>query len=208
MKVALRDTYVEYVLFCGMSETYPRWFNELIDDTISLDESRYTLYVHYNERTMSYYDKQLVDDYSVFVRKPDGEVYVTDWDAFNEVYQTFTWSEFSHSGISAPHENCIEYVECKAGVLRDLYPAWFYEYFTEAFNFPQDDKTFFFYDTDKHNVTATRDSLEITAGGGVTVKEDSVFLRNRLGEIKGMTWVDFLKYYDPYPELGEDSRCD
>jgi hypothetical protein len=203
MKVALRGSYVEYVIFAGVTEKYPPWFEEELYDTISLDESRYTFWVHRDERNMNYYEKQLVEDYSVFLRKPNGEVHVTDWDIFSELYMAFTYSEFNHSGIAALYEDTIDYVEAKAGVLPAGYPIWFYEYFTEAFNYPQDEKTFFFYDINEHVIKASRDSMEITAGGDVTITEHCVFLRNKFGEIRGMTYYEFLKYYDDNPKRGE-----
>jgi hypothetical protein len=202
MKVALRDSYVEYVLFAGVTEKYPPWFEEELYDTILIDDSRYTFWLHHNERTMEYYEKQLVEDYSVFLRKSNGEIHLTDYDVFGDMYMAFTYNEFTHSGIAALHEDCIEYVEAKAGVLPAGYPLWFYEYFTEAFNYPQDTKTFFFYDTDQHVLKASRGSMEVTAGGDVTITEHCVFLRNKYGEIRGMTYREFLKYYDDDPEIG------
>jgi hypothetical protein len=151
---------------------------------------------------MEYYEKQLVEDYSVFLRKSNGEIHLTDYDVFGDMYMAFTYNEFTHSGIAALHEDCIEYVEAKAGVLPAGYPLWFYEYFTEAFNYPQDTKTFFFYDTDQHVLKASRGSMEVTAGGDVTITEHCVFLRNKYGEIRGMTYREFLKYYDDDPEIG------
>lgn len=202
MNVALRGSYVEYVIFAGVTEKYPLWFEEEMYDTVSLDESRYTFWVHRDERNMAYYEKQLVEDYSVFLRKPDGEVHVTDWDVFSELYLAFTYSEFTHSGIAALRDDTIEYVEAQAGSLPLGYPEWFYEHFTEAFNYPQDEKTFFFFDTNKHALKASRDSMEITAGGDVTIREHCVFLRNKFGEIRGMTYNQFLRHYDPEPDIG------
>jgi hypothetical protein len=51
MKVALRDSYVEYVLFAGVTEKYPPWFEEELYDTILLTTAD-TLsgYIIMNER--------------------------------------------------------------------------------------------------------------------------------------------------------------
>jgi hypothetical protein len=202
MRVALRGSYIEYVIFAGVTEKYPPWFEEEMYDTISLDESRYTFWLHKDERNMDYYEKQLVEDYSVFLRKPNGEVHVTDWDVFSDLYMAFTYNEFNHSGIAALRDDCIEYVEASAGVLPIGYPIWFYEYFTEALNFPQDEETVYFFDETEKALKASRGPMFATAGGEVTVKQHSVFLRNKFGEIRVMTYRDFLKYYDPDPQIG------
>lgn len=199
MRVALRGSYVEYVLFMGVTEKYPLWFENELSEAVYQDDNRYTFWVPPSERTPDYYEKQLIEDYTVFLRKPTGEIHITDYNIFTELYHVFTYDAFTNSGVAAFAEDCIEYVEAQAGVLPAGYPAWFYEYFTEAFNYPQDDETFFFYDTDKHVLTASRDSMEIAIGGDVTVTEHCVFLRNRFGEIRGLTYDEFLKYYDPEP---------
>jgi hypothetical protein len=202
MKAALRDRYVEYVMFMGITEKYPLWFEEELYECVHMDESRYTFWIPDGERRMDYHDRQLIEDYSVFLRKPNGEVHVTDYDTFRDLYTSFRYDAFTNSGIAALDEDCIEYVECQPGVLSPGYPDWFYEYFTEAFNYPQDDKTLFFYDNNKHILTANRESLDITIGGDVTVTDHCVFLFNRFGEIRGMLYDDFIKYYDDNPNLG------
>jgi hypothetical protein len=199
MRVALRGSYIDFVIFMGLTEKYPLWFEEELYECTYTDESRYTFWVPYDERKPDYHDKQLIEDYSVFLRKPNGEVFVTDYDVFQGMYTTFTFSEFTHSGIAAFDADCIEYVECQAGVLPAGYPEWFYEFFTEAFNYPQDEKTYYFYDASKNTLKASRDALEVSAGGDVEVTEHCVFLRNKFGEIRGMLYDDFLKYYDPNP---------
>lgn len=204
MNVALRGTYVEYVVYMGVTESYPRWFEKMLDEAIFTDESNYTFYVDRLERRPDYYEKQLIENYSVFLRKPNGEVHVTDYDVFTDLYTVFRWDYFTNSGIAALIGDCIEYVECKGGVLPAGYPNWFYEYFTEAFNYPQDEETVFIFDSEIHTLKASRNWLEATAGGYVTVTEHCVFLRNKHGEIRGMRYDDFLKYYDPEPREGID----
>ena len=199
MIAALRGSYVDYVLFMGVTEKYPLWFELELDESIYTDESRYTFYVPIEERSPTYYEKQLVEDYSVFLRKSDGNIHVTDYDTFKELYHTFTYDNFTNSGIVALHEDCIRYVECVPGILSSAHPDWFYEYFTEAFNFPKDNQTIYLYDEDQHCLTATRGSLIVTAGGSASVTDHCVFLRNKFGEIRGMNYEDFIKYYDPTP---------
>lgn len=202
MRAALRNSYVQYVIFMGATEKYPSWFKKDIYNRIIINESNYAFWVYSDERTHDYYEKQLIEDYSVILRKPNGEIFVTDYDVFQELYIAFRYDSFTNSGIAALEEDCIEYVECQGGVLTDGYPTWFYEYFTEALNYPQDDKTFFFYDTNKNSLTASRDCLKVTVGDGdVTVTEHCVFLRNKYDEIRGMTYDEFLKYYDPDPKI-------
>lgn len=201
MKAALRGSYIEFVHFMGVTEKYPLWFERELDENIYTDESRYTFYKPFEERTPDYYEKQLVEDYSVFLRKSDGNVHITDYDAFSSLFQVFLYDSFYSCGIAALYEDCIEYVECKPGILLPGYPDWFYEHFTEAINFPKDNETIYLYDTETHCLTATRGSLIVTAGGEASVTDHCVFLRNKFGEIRGMKYDDFLKYYDPDPEF-------
>lgn len=202
MKVALRDSYVEYVVYTGVTERYPLWFAEELYDATYTDESRYTFWVPLEQRRPDYYEKQLVEDYSIILRKPNGDIHVTDYDTFTELYITFKYDAFTNSGIAALQEDCIEYVECKPGVLTAGYPEWFYEYFTEAFNYPQDGETIYLYDEKEHTLKATRGSLIAEAGAGqASVTKHCIFLRNKYGEVRGMDYENFLKYYDPDPKL-------
>jgi hypothetical protein len=202
MRVALRGSYVEYVIFMGITEKYPLWFEHELSECVYQDESRYTFWTPMEERGPDYYEKQLIEDYSVFLRKPDGEVHVTDYDTFAELYVTFRYDAFTNSGIAALQCDCIEYVEVRAGVLPSGYPEWFYAYFTEAFNFPQDEETIYLYDSNTHELQASRGSLVATAGGEVSVKMHCVFLHNKYGEIMCIGYSSFLKMYDPEPALG------
>jgi len=206
MRVALRDSYVEFVIFQGITEKYPPWFEQEIERCIYMDESRFTFWIPQEERRPDYFEKELVEEFSVFLRKPNGEIHVTDYDVFSDLYSAFRFSTFTNSGLAALQSDCIDYVECKPGEIPEWYPypTWFYEYFTESFNFPQDDETIFIYDEKERNLTATRGSIVVSAGGSATVKEHCVFLRNKFGEIRGMRYDEFLKYYDPEPNEGMD----
>lgn len=199
MRVALRNSYVEFVIFSGITEKYPTWFEEELYECIYTDESRYTFWVPDGERRPDYYERQLVEDYSVFIRKPTGEIHVADYDVFQELYVTFRFDAFTNSGLAAFEEDCIEYVECRGGVLSREYPHWFYEYFTEAVNLPQGE-TIFFHDHHETFNNKRGPFLEVTEDGQVSVDAHSVFLRNKFGEIRGMLYRDFLKYYDDNPK--------
>lgn len=197
MYVGLRNSHVEYVMYMGFTERYPFWFERELDNTVFYDDSRYTFWVPMHERRPDYYEKQLVEDDSVFIRKPNGEVHVTDYDTFRTLYQEFEYDETTNSGMASLRADCIEYVECHPGELRDDYPEWFYEYFTEALNFPKDDQTIYFFDEEDYIVKASRGGIEVAAGGEAIVTAHSVFLRNKRGEVRGMLYSDFIKYYDP-----------
>jgi hypothetical protein len=199
MKAALRGHYIEFVFYNGVTEKYPTWFEEELYECVYTDESRYTFWVPREERRPDYYEKQLIEDYSVFLRKPNGEIHLTDFDVFNELYDSFRYDAFTNSGIAAFREDCIEYVECKGGVLSREYPFWFYEFFTEAVNLPQGE-TIYFHD---HNCGNTTQGpfLEVSDDGQVSVDAHSVFLRNKHGEIKGMLYSDFIKFWDDDPKL-------
>lgn len=201
MRAALRDSYVEFVIFMGITEKYPLWFEKLLNKCAYTDESRFTFWVNKEERRPDYYEKQLIEEYSVFLRKSNGETHITTYDAFQNLYITFRHNAFTNSGLAAFEDDCIEYVECMGGVMLSVaYPEWFYEYFTEALNLPEDVTMLFSNDT-KHRISINNGPfLEIDEYGGVSVDEHCVFLRNKHGEIKGMLFTDFEKYYDYDPD--------
>lgn len=200
MKAALRGSYVDFVIYMGITEKYPLWFQNKLDECTFTDESRFTFWVTKEERRPDYYEKQLIEEYTVFLRKPNGEIHVTDYDVFQNLYITFRHDIFTNSGIAAFESDCIEYVECQPGMLSVAYPDWFYEFFTEAVNFPNGETMFF---RDKHKPKELNDAgpfLEIDDFGGVSIDTHSVFLRNKFGEIRGMLYNDFKKFYDDDPE--------
>lgn len=199
MRAALRGSYIEYVLFMGVTEHYPKWFEKELYECIYTDENRYTLYVSPQERKPDYPEKILVEDYSVFLRKHNGDIHVTDYDVFNDLYSSFLYDSFTNSGFAALNEDCIEYVECRPGILSAGYPDWFYEFFTEALNFPQQEETIYFYDERVKQLVATDRSLIVDTGGEASVTTHCIFLRNRFGDIRGIKYDEFLKYYDPQP---------
>lgn len=199
MRVALRGSYIEFVTFNGNSERYPDWFLEELYECTYTDESRFTFWVDKDERRPDYYEKQLVEDYSVFLRKPDGSIHLTDYDVFSDLYVAFMYNSFTNSGIAAFEDDCIEYVECMGGILLDDYPDWFYEFFTESVNLPQGE-TIFFHDCELVGPNGSRGPfLEVSDDGQVSVRDRSVFLRNKNGEIRGMLYSDFIKHYDDDP---------
>lgn len=188
MKAAFRESYIDYVIFMGVTEKYPPWFKRLLDACTYTDESRLTFWVDKNERRPDYYEKQLIETYSVVLRKPDGDIHVTDYDVFQNLYITFTYDGFTNSGLAAYEDDCIEYVECKPGVLRDGYPSWFYEYFTEAVNLPQPFEGYMLFAQD--------DDVE--------VMEHVIVLRNKRGEIRTIPYANFKKHYDDRPSKKRD----
>lgn len=205
-RVALRGSYVEVVFFMGINERYPAWFADELYNNIFQDADRYTFWVPEYQRTPDYHEKQLVDDYSVFIRKTTGEIHVIDYDLFIEVFYLFRYDKFTNSGLAAMNEDCIDYVECHGGELSSGYPEWFEEYFTEAVNFPGDDSTLFFYDNndpfdDVVTLVVNDNSVVVAINGDVEVTSRCVFLRNKFGEVRGLGYHTFLKYYDPDPPL-------
>lgn len=200
MRAALKDSYVDFIIYMGMSEKYPLWFEEELYDCTYTDESRFTFWVNKEDRRPDYYEKQLIEDYTVFLRNSDGEVHVTDYDVFQNLYITFRYDAFTNSGIAAFETDSIEYVECTGGMLSVSYPAWFYEYFTESVNLPNEE-TMFFREEPSTNISVVRGPfMDIDEYGGVSVDDHCVFLRNKFGEIKGMLYDDFKKWYDDDPE--------
>lgn len=185
MKAALRGKYLEVVYFMGVNETYPDWFCEELYNFTFTDESHYTAWIPSNNRMIDYYEKILVEDYSVFLRKPDGTIHVTDYDALDALYFTFRTDVFTNSGLVAFNEDVIDYVECQGGAIVSGYPDWFYEYFTESMNNPSEEETIF-----------------VTKGDGdITITEHCAVLQNKYGEIKLMDWLTFIKYYDTDPAI-------
>lgn len=211
MIAAFHDSYVDYVLYMGMTEEYPQWFKDEVLEAIYMDCHRYTFYVPLEERTSDYYEKTLVEDYSVFLRKNDGEIFCTSYDAFRELYDIFKYDGFTNSGVAAFSEDCITYVECQPGVLSAEYPDWFYEFFTEAIHFPPDNESIFIFDLDSTNPpisSSDRESNIISSldasAGQVAIDHHCVFLRNYLGEIRHMRYETFLKHYNPGPLGGHE----
>lgn len=193
---------MEYVVFSGITERYPRWFQREIERTIGMDDSRYTFWIPETDRDVDYYEKQLVEDYSIFLRKPNGEVHLTDYDVFKDLYTSFKFNAFNNSGICAFRSDCITYVECKPGVLTYDYPDWFYEYFTEAVHSPNGDETILLHSVDSLSRSGLDRAYVSDKEVSVSVTKHCVFLRNRFGEIKGMDYEKFLKFYDPFPKIG------
>jgi hypothetical protein len=197
MITALRGHYVKFVIFMGVSERYPEWFIEEISNRVFVNESRFSFWTSPQERHSDYYEKELIETYSIVLRKFNGETHIAEVDTFNDMYHIFKYSQFENGGIAAFNDDIIEYVECSGGVLNTTYPEWFYEYFTEALNNPKDHESYLF---------------SIDGLGHITIKERCVFLRNRFGEIKQMSYGSFLKYYEPKiddvnygkPRIGDD----
>lgn len=183
MRAALHGSYVEYVLFMGTAERYPQWFKDLLEASTYTDESRFTFWVFPEERRPDYYEKQLIEDYSVILRKSNGDVHITDYETFQDLYITFGYDAFTNSGIAAYEDDAIEYVECKPGVLDPGYPSWFYEYFTEAVNLPSEFNGFMLF--------SDNDTIEVTTY--------TVVLRNKVGELMTMPYKKFKRYYDDRP---------
>lgn len=185
MRAALRNSYVEVVFFMGVNERYPYWFMEELYNRIVSDDYNYTFYAHYNERTHDYHEKQLIGDDTVFIRKPNGELHITTYNSLSQLYREFTYDAFTNSGIWAFNDDVVEYVECLGGEVLSEYPNWFYEYFTEAVNYPDGEITIFLESED----------------GELTITDHCCVLRNKYGEIRVMGWTDFIKFYDPEPEF-------
>lgn len=184
MKCAIRGSYLEVVFFMGTNEHYPDWFVEEIYNKVIIDESNYTSYVHHDERTWEYHEKQLISDYTVFLRKSNGEIHICDLDVFNDMYEEFRYDRFTNSGLAAFHEDVMDYVECQGGNVLSGYPDWFYEAMTEAINIPGEE-SIFIDSSDKE----------------ICITDHCVFLRNKFGEIKIISWESFVKFYDHDPGM-------
>lgn len=182
MLTALRGQYVNFVVFMGVSERYPEWFIEEISNRVFVNESRFTFWTSPIERNVDYYEKDLIESYSIVLRKSNGETHIADVDTFKDLYQVFKYNLFENGGIAAFNDDVIEYVECVGGALIDTYPKWFYEYFTEALNNPKEYESYLF---------------NIDGLGHITIKERCIFLKNRFGEIRQMSYGSFLEYYEP-----------
>lgn len=190
MKAALKGSYVDFVIFMGESERYPSWFQKELDKCTYTDESKYTFWVHSEERRPDYYEKKLIEDYSVIIRNSKGLLHITDYDVFQNLYITFRYDGFTNSGLAAFEEDTIEYVECKPGVIDCKYPDWFYDYYTESVTLPLDFQGYLLYSD------GSSDDIEVV--------EHCVILRNRSGDIMDMLYSDFKKYYDDSPSHDRD----
>lgn len=182
MWAALRGHYVQFVIFMGLVERYPDWFNEEIAQRAFIDESRFCFWTSPPERLTDYYERELIETASVVLRKDNGDHHLTDVTIFEDMYHVFSYDHSINGGVAAFNEDVIEYVECVGGMVLDNYPDWFYEYFTESQNNPKEGETYLF----------SVDNL-----GYMTVKDRCVVLRNRFGEIRQTTYNDFIRHYDP-----------
>lgn len=185
MKSALRGSYVEVVFYMGINERYPMWFTEELYNCTFTDDSNYTFWVPEYERSPDYHEKILVEDYSVFIRKENGDIHVTSYDVFDQLYYQFRFDRFDNSGLAAFREDVIDYVECFGGSVISGYPDWFYEHFTESV----------IYQYGEESIFIDRDD------GELSVTHHVVFLRNKFGEIRVMDYDVFLKYYEPHPDI-------
>lgn len=186
MKAALRGSYLDAAFFMGVNESYPHWFAEELYDATVTDESRYTFWVDQGARRPDYHEKILVEDYSVFLRKKNGDIFVTDYDALDSLYTIFKTNKFNNSALVAFNDDVIDYVECRGGTpLYGMDDDWFYEYFTEVVNHPQEEESIFF----------------TVNNGELTVKQHCAVLQNKFGEIKVLDWRTFVRFYDPNPDV-------
>ena len=203
MRAALRGSFVDYVIFTGMTERYPLWFEREVFDSIYMDEHRYTFWMPEDERPYNYHDMVLVETDSIFLRKENGEVFCTSKYVFENLYDIFYYDGYTNSGVAAFGEDCIDYVECSPGVLSKEYPDWFYEYFTESIHFPPDNESIFIYSKDKKIFKSDNPNLDIlkldSTQCQVSITEHAVFLRNRFGEIRATSLMGFHKHYDTRP---------
>lgn len=176
---SLKEGVVDYVIFSGEHEQYPRWFKEEVLDGILVDESRYTRYIPRPERAIDYYDKTIVEHYSVFLRKPESnDIHCTSYDVFEDMYISLEYNPRTNSGIAAFREDTIEIVECFGG-MPYAYPSWFYDYFSDGITIQSHDETILFYGDDRE----------------ISVKGHCYFLRNQKGQIAFMDHDTFDRYY-------------
>ena len=204
MRVALRGSYVEVVYFMGPNENYPLWFQDELHNSIFTDEFRYTFWVPPQQRSVDYHEKELIEDYSVFLRKPNGEVHVTTWDAFDDLYEEFRYDRFTNSGLAALREDCIDYVEVVGGELTTGYPEWFEALFVETINHFHGGETIMIHRSGDASADISlnvgEDSVWVSIDGDTSITSRCVFLQNKFGEVMSMSWDKFLQFYDPYPE--------
>lgn len=176
---ALRESVVDYVIFSGEWEQYPSWFREEVLDGILVDENRYTRYIPKPNRAVDYYDKIMVEDYSVFLRKRDtGNIHCTTYDVFEDLYAVMDNNPRTNSGIAAFREDTIEIVECHGG-LPESYPSWFYNFFSDGRVIKDSEETILFYGDDRE----------------ISITGHSYFLRNKNGQVAHMDSDTFDKYY-------------
>lgn len=177
---------MEVAYYMGDNERYPDWFADELYHSTFTDESRFTFWLPDDQRNPDYFEKQLVGDHSVFLRKPTGEIHMTSFDVFQDLYVEFTYDAFTNSGLAAYHEDVIEWVECFGGeVVETGYPDWFYEWITEAVNYQDGDETV----------------VIDVQGKDVSILQHCAVLRNRFGELKVIDWSTFIKFYDIEPTV-------
>jgi len=131
---------------------------------------------------------------SVEIEKNDGNVAVVHIDIFNCLYRKLD----GHT--AALKDDCIEYVEFMPGTEIDK-PIWFYEYFTDVTIIPEDAKTVLYYDDGTLPITVSRKSLmEFGMDDSIHITSHCVILRNKYGELRGLEYDEFFKFYDTVGE--------
>ena len=176
---SLKEGVVDYVIFAGEDEQYPAWFKREVLDGILVDENRYTRYIPRPERNMDYYDKTIVDNDTVFLRKPNSsDVHCTSYETFEGLYVSLESNPRTNSGVAAFREDSIEIVECFGG-LPSAYPSWFYDYFSDGIVINDYDETILFYGDDRE----------------ISIIGHCYFLKNQRGQIAFMDHETFDKYY-------------
>lgn len=212
MAVAARyDSYVDYVIFDGQCERYPKWFEEDVLEDIVMDASRYTRWMPKEERPTDYFDKTVVERDSVFLRKHDGTIHVTDYYVFSNLYYVFYYNDYLNHGVAAYEDDIIEYVECLPGVLPFESPDWFYEYFTEAANLVDEEtilwNSSFDVGTEVHGLIWS-DHMDGSGEGEIVVDVHCVFLRNFAGSVMYLPWKYFINDFNPGPVNSEFDELD
>lgn len=164
---------VQYVLWVGETGPYPKWFVDfMVSNVFYTDEFRYTYYQPEDERSVTYHDEILVDDYSVFINK-NGEIFCTHYDSFEKLYHTVQEWPGHNGGVAFYKEDSIEYR------LLDLdpdgypeYPSWVY---TNMYGVTNREVTF---DDNNRLITYPR-SIEIRNSKGESMFLDrETFYRN------------------------------
>ena len=179
MFAAMKDSVVEFVIFDGLTSSYPDWFHSEVLDHSYLDEDCYVIYpkAFATADNMDDCADMLIEDYDVFVRNGRRDIRKISIDLFNDYYQDLGL------GHAAPKSDMIEFFIFKTdGSQQGRIPGWIREMVREGIV------------TSIHGCVMFYD-----ARGEIAMSPTCVFLRNNAGDVIYLETYKFSEFFfTPY----------
>lgn len=179
MYAAMKNSVVEFVIFEGLTSSYPEWFHSEVLNYSYLDEDSYVIYpkAFCTAEDMDDCADMLVEEYDVFVRNGRYDIRKISLDLFYEYYQDLGL------GHAAPKGDLIEFFIFKTDRSQQgRIPTWIKEMVSEGIVMSLNGCVMF-YDT----------------RGEIAMSPTCVFLRNNKGDVIYLETYKFSEFYfTPY----------